>query len=247
MAQMTLEQLVERLRSALGDGLRAVVLYGSAAGVEHHAAHSDYNVLVLVDRLGRAELGPPMAKLTAVWREGGNPPLLLLTMSEWRGSADIFPMEYADIFERHQVLYGALPRDGIVVAPANLRLQVEHESMAKLLQLRTGLLQAGNDVKRQRALLAASLSTFMAIFRGIERLHEAVPPADYESLVKSVARRAGFDPDPWVRVVRHRRGNDRLEEPEQVLGAYLEGAEKLVAYLDVFTPGNERTGGDRVE
>ena len=237
MAQMTLDELVERLRGALGNALRAVVLYGSAAGSEHHTAHSDFNVLVLVERLGASELGAPMAAVTAAWRANGNPAFLLLTVSEWRGSADIFPMEYADIIERHRVLHGVLPTEGIAVAPADLRLQVEHESMGKLLQLRAGVLQAGSDAKRQRGLLAASLPTFMAIFRAVERLHNVVPAADYESLARSVASRAGFDPDPFVRVVRHRRGADQLDAPEAVLAGYLAGAGKLVAYLDVFTTG----------
>src|SRR5258707_8543144 len=29
------------------------------------------------------------------------------TVDEWRHSADVFPMEYADILERHRVLHGA--------------------------------------------------------------------------------------------------------------------------------------------
>ena len=238
MAAMTLDQLVARLRAALGDVLQAVVLYGSAASSEHHEKHSDVNVLVLVDRLGSAELGPAMSGVTQEWRDAGNPAPLLLTVREWQGSADIFPMEYADILERHRVLHGVLPRDGIVVLPADLRLQVEHEAMGKLLQLRAGILSAGSDAKRQRALLAASLSTFMVIFRGVERLHGAVPAAAYDALARGVAARAGFDPDAFVRVSQHRRGADALAEPQSVLAGYLAGAEKLVAYLDVFTTGS---------
>ena len=238
MATMTLDQLVAHLRAALGDALRAVVLYGSAASGEHHEKHSDVNVLVVVDRLGSAELGPAMADVTRGWRDDGNPAPLLLTVREWQGSADIFPMEYADILERHRVLHGVLPRDGIVVSPVDLRLQVEHEAMGKLLQLRAGILSAGGDAKRQRALLAASLSTFMVIFRAVERLHGAVPAATYDALARGVAARAGFDPEPFVLVAQHRRGADPLAAPGAVLAGYLAGAEKLVAYLDVLTIGS---------
>ena len=34
-----------------GDGLRSAVLYGSAAAGEHIPSRSDYNVLVIADRL----------------------------------------------------------------------------------------------------------------------------------------------------------------------------------------------------
>ena len=51
-----LTQLVERLTKALGDRLVSVVLYGSAASGEHHAAFSDYNVLAVVSVLTPREL-----------------------------------------------------------------------------------------------------------------------------------------------------------------------------------------------
>ena len=121
MATMTLDELVQQLRKAFGDELRAVVLYGSAAAGEHIAKRSDYNVLVLVDALDLEHLDREAA-IARAWAEGGNPPPLTLTVDEWRSSSDIFPMEYADILERHRVLYGTPPFDGIRVERSTLRL-----------------------------------------------------------------------------------------------------------------------------
>ena len=73
-------------------------------------------------------------------------------------------MEYADILERHRMLHGAPPFDGIHVDPVILRRQLEHEAMGKLLKLRRGILATGGDVKRQTALLADSASTIMVRF-----------------------------------------------------------------------------------
>src|SRR5882762_6676312 len=111
MARMTLDELVSQLRGAYGGALRSVVLYGSAARGEHTAKRSGYNVLVIVDALDAARLSAASAASRA-WTEAGNPAPLTLTTSEWRGSADIFPMEYADILERHKVLHGDPPFDG---------------------------------------------------------------------------------------------------------------------------------------
>ena len=48
------------------------------------------------------------------WSEAGNPPPLTFTLEEWRECASIFPMEYADVLERHRVLHGdALTLEGI--------------------------------------------------------------------------------------------------------------------------------------
>ena len=63
---------------------------------------------------------------------------MTMTLEEWRRSADIFPMEYADILERNRVLHGAPPFEGIAVDRADLRLQLEQQVMGKLLQLRQG-------------------------------------------------------------------------------------------------------------
>ena len=233
MATMTLDDLVAQLLKAYGDELTAVVLYGSAAAGEHIAKRSDYNVLVIVrglslDRL-RAE-----AAVARAWRSAGNPPPLTMTEEEWRRSADIFPMEYADILERHRVLHGRPPFDGIVVDREHLRLQVEHEAMGALIQFRQGILAAGGDEKLQVELLADSLSTVMVIFRAVVRLHRAVPPTDYSALSTQVGALSGIDPGSFIRVVQHVRGTERLAPSAagDVLAGYLAGLQGLVADLD---------------
>src|SRR5881398_1411875 len=155
MARMTLDDLVSQLRAAYGPALRSMVLYGSAASGEHLQKRSDYNVLVIVDGLDAARLTAAAAASRA-WTEAGNPAPLTMTTSEWRGSSDIFPMEYADILERHRVLHGEAPFAGISVAQSDLRLQVEHQAMGKLLQLRQGIMAAAGDAKNQIALLEDS-------------------------------------------------------------------------------------------
>lgn len=237
MATMTLDELVAQLTKAYDDTLVAVVLYGSAAAGEHVRDRSDYNVLVIVRDLPMDRLRA-VAAVTTAWADAGNPPPLTLTVAEWRASADIFPMEYADILERHRVLQGELPLDGIRVAPADLRLQVEHQAMGKLLRLRQGVLAAGADGKRQLALLADSLSTIMVVFRGVVRLHGARPPAGHEALSREVGLRAGFDAEPFVRVARHVRGEQALAPAAaaDVLQGYLNGVQTLVTYLNRFSP-----------
>jgi len=236
---MKLEELVSQLLKVYGAQLRAVVLYGSAAAGEHIPKRSDYNVLVIVDEITTQHLRTEAAVARA-WGETGNPPPLTLTLSEWRGSADIFPMEYADILERHRVLHGTPPFDGIAVDRGHLRLQVEHEAMGKLLKLRQGILATGGSEKGQVDLLAASLSTIMVIFRAVERLHGAMPPTDYERLSQDVARRVGFDAGPFARVVQHVRGTTKIGSAEVavVMSGYLDGMYRLVGYLDRYEPAS---------
>ena len=232
---MKLEELVRQLELAYGEGLRSVVLFGSAVAGEHNPKKSDYNVLVIVDSLPLAKLRA-VAAVSKAWAQDGNPPPMTFTVREWKSSSDIFPMEYADILERHRVLFGAAPFDGIKVSPSDLRLQVEQQTMGKLLQLRQATMGAGGDSKLQLEVLEKSLSTLMVIFRGISRLVGEVPSQDYEELAQELARRSGFAAEPFVRVIRHVRGTEKIsrESASAILEGYLAAMERLVAYLNEF-------------
>ena len=233
---MTLDELVNQLKGAYGETLRSVILYGSAVAGEHIAKKSDYNVLVVLDAV-------PLDRLAAVgailrsWAEAGNPAPMMFTSSEWQSSSDVFPMEYADILERHRVLHGADVTQGISISRSDLRLQVEQQALGKLLHLRRGAMAAGDDGREQISLIEASLSALMVVFRGVVRLAGDVPSQDYAVLSEDVARRAGFDATPFRRAVGHVRGSEKLNPNDagRVLAGYMAGMESLVAWLDKFS------------
>jgi hypothetical protein len=95
---------------------------------------------------------------------------------------------------------------------------------------------AGGDRRLQLELLEKSLSTLMVIFRGVARLHGDVPSSDYEELTRSLAQRAGFAAEPFVKVIHHVRGTDKIprDGAETILEQYLSAMERLVAYLNGF-------------
>lgn len=235
---MTLDGLVTQLRQVHGDALVAVVLYGSAASGEEVAGRSDLNVLAIAHSLPLDALRA-LGQTMRAWQEAGNPPVLEMTETEWRASADIFPMEYADILERHRVLYGALPLDGVVVSGDDLRLQLEQEAMGKLLRLRRGVMVAGTDVERQQELLAASLSALLVLFRATMRLNGEVPPRDAGQVIAAVATRCGFAAEPFEQVAALKRGTALAKaDTERVLAGYVAGLTALVAYLNRFASGS---------
>lgn len=237
MATMTLDDLVTQLRAAYGDRLAAVVLYGSAAAGEH-TKRSDYNILLLLTAIDASTFASSSASAVArAWGDAGNPPPMTMTLDEWNSSADIFPMEYSDILERHRVLWGTAPFDQVQVSRDHLRLQLEQQAMGKLLQLRQGALMAGIDTKRQLELIAASLSTMMVLFRAVLRLHGERPGDDNAALAQRVASLAGFDASPFTTAVHHVRGTTKIPATEagMVLAGYVQGIQRLNAHLDSFT------------
>lgn len=236
---MRLEELTVQLQRAYGGDLVAVVLYGPAAASDRPQADSDASVLVIVERIGMEQLRAAAAVARA-WSDGGNAPPLTLTRAEWTSSIDIFPMEYADVLELNRVLHGALPGSEMRVNPRDLRHELEHEAMGKLLALRSAIMGTGGDSWQQLELAERALGTLMTVFRAVLRLHGETADADYERLSRAVAARTGLDAEPFVRVAKHLRGGPRLVKAEsgEILAGFLRGMERLVAHLDRFDPAS---------
>ncbi|MEK0430669.1 MAG: hypothetical protein RL139_473 [Gemmatimonadota bacterium] len=234
MAAMTLDGFTEALRAAHGEALVAVALYGSAARGEHVAKHSDHNVLVLVRTLTPAALRAT-ATATRSWTKLGNPPPLVLTEAEWASSRDVFAMEVADILDHHRELHGTLPH-GEPVAMADLRHQLEFEAMGKLLALRQGILAANGDPARELALLAATRSAVLVLFRTLLRVHGEPTAGAAADVVRRATARAGCDPAPFLAVLDHVSGAAPIPaaRADAVLTAYHAGLERFVAHVDAL-------------
>lgn len=241
MAKMNLDDLVSQLRAAYGDALSAVVLYGSAAGGEHHEKRSDMNILVIAKTL-RVSAMRAAGAVARAWAETGHPPPLTLTEAEWRSSVDVFAMEHADILHRHKILYSAPHFDlkyGVTVSPRDLRLQLEYEALGMLLRFRGRVLTSDHDSARRLETLVSGTTQVLVLFRAIVRLRDDVPPADNEELCRLTASHAGFDPSPFIAVLGHWRGGKGLDAAnlDSVLEGYHTGLEQVVAYLDALPAG----------
>jgi hypothetical protein len=229
---MTLDDLVTAARQAAGADVIAVVLYGSAAGRDYHDGATGLDTLVLLRNLDAAQLRA-FSPAVQRWVSAGNAPPLLLTEAEWRQRADVFPMEYADLLERHRVLHGHLPVDGVAVSTTHLRLQLEAETMGKLLRLRRAVLSAaGHDDTRE--LLAESLSSMLALLRATLHLHGEASPASSDAVCDRAAQLAGFDAAPFRALLAERRGDARPADAalDGIVFGIHEALERLVAHLD---------------
>ena len=137
---MTLDELVDQLQKVYGAQLHSVVLYGSAAAGEHIPKRSDYNVLVIVDELTMEHMRAGAAVARA-WGEDGNPPPLTLT--QWSGAAAPTSSRWNTPTSSSGIACCSARRrsTGSRSTARNLRLQLEHEAMGKLLKLRQGVLR----------------------------------------------------------------------------------------------------------
>jgi hypothetical protein len=180
------------LATTYGDELVSVVLYGSAARGEYREGASDLNLLVLLRDTRRPRCGAGRAGA----RVGGRkqPAAAPDVGGEWRGSADVFPIELADIRDAHLVLHGADPFTGVEIRLEDLRLQCERELKGKQIQLRTRYLTDAGDPASWSSCCASRFSTFLVLFRTVLRLDARDGPRDAEAVVRRTARARGVRP-----------------------------------------------------
>jgi predicted nucleotidyltransferase len=223
--------LAEKLHGVLGERLRSVILYGSAAAGDHTGKESDYNVLVVTTRLGVSELAP-LGRLAGQWRRAGNPPPLFFTLDRLKKSADVFPIELMDMRDSRRVLHGEDVVEGIEVHPENLRLILERELKSVLIQLDEGFLLTEGKPKPVRQLMVDSLSTVLVLFRAALRLYQvSVPPRKIDAM-RELATHVDFDQTVFTEIGAIKAGEKDAAEALKLFQRYLETVESVVDKVD---------------
>ena len=235
------EQLVEKLRKVQPLSLRSVILYGSAVTGDFVKKRSDYNVLVVAERLGVAELRA-LSAVARRWVKAGNPPPLLFTVDRLKQSADVFPIEILDMKAANSVLYGEDALSRIPVSEENLRLQVESELKGKLIQLREAYLITGGKARDVVEVLVRSVASFLVLFRAALRLYQTEVPTIKHDALSALARRIPLDPAAFetVEALKEGRMKVRQVDADALFGDFLKTVEIVVDAIDSYVQGRER-------
>jgi len=225
-----LEELKQKLQAAAGKNLKAIVLFGSAARGEYHARHSDLNVLLLLERANADDL-EALHPAAAWWERKKFPAPQVFTLEELRASADIFAIELLDMKAHHRMIYGEDFFDQLSVPMQLHRLQVERELRTNWVKLRQGILLAPPKDRVLIALMDASVSTFVTLFRHALIALGEEPPAGRREVVAQIARLVGASPEAFEAVLEARAGKRELEARETLRG-FLELVERVTEEVD---------------
>ena len=163
-----LEQFAAQVARALGDRLVALLLYGSWARGTHVPERSDVNTLLICDTVDHG-LFEALAPAMRDWTRAGQPAPLIFTERDWRTSADAFPIEYADMRDASRLLAGRDPWAGIDVNRDDLRRQLEHELMGKLVRLRQAYAATAGNPKQLARIVVGSAGGFFTMLRAVLR------------------------------------------------------------------------------
>jgi hypothetical protein len=228
-----LDELVQRLKGAAADNLKAVILYGSAATEEFHTKHSDLNILCLVNQADAAHLEALHAPVEWWIRRGQRPPLVF-TLEELRRSADIFTIELLDMKARHRILYGENVLAEISVPLHYHAIQVERELRTDWLRLRQAILAAPKKPKIYLEIMASSFSAFAALFRhALIALGEATGETKREAIDR-IAQFSGADPAGFQTILSLREGklSARDIDVDKALNQYFSFVEAVTEKFD---------------
>lgn len=227
-----LSELKERLQLAVEAELESLVLYGSAAANDFDQDFSDLNVLCLMKRLD----GPTLAKLAPVvkwWQGKGQPLPMLFTIEELRRSADVFAIELYDIKAHHQVLHGPDHIAGLEVPMALHRVEVEREFRVNLIRLRQQYMAVAEDKGKVRDLMAASISTFLTLFRHARIALGQPAPGSKRAAVALMAESMAIDAAAFDAIL-NLRGEKKNQKVDcnDLFNRYLSGLDQVVFEVD---------------
>ncbi len=236
-----LQALVQGLLQALGPRLRSVILFGSAARGDYHASASDLNVILVLESLEPATLEALTPAVRRFVRKG-HPVPRLFSPGLITASADSFPVEFVDIGAGRVVLHGVDPFAGVVVAPLNLRLQLEREIKEKMMRLREGYVIVHGRASALRRLLAQSYPAFAALFRGGLHLMGRPVPSHGHEVVAAFCEAIGLNRAPFDEVAGLRRGEKETRDLETIFARYYDQLTRAAERIDRLSiQGGETT------
>lgn len=233
---MTPHEFAHELEKIYGTELKAVVLYGSAAGDDYSDKYSDYNIFCVLTNPIPVVLAKAN-KLIKGWIKKGNPPPHFFGPEHIETSTDVFPLEFLDIKDCHQVLLGVDPLAHIKVDPKNLRHQCESELKGKLIHLRAFYAANCDGPREIGRTMVRTFPTFLAIFRGMLRLFGGAPPREARATVEQFSQKTGINPQIFLDIIDIREGKSLLPRGNDALAAfeqYLTEITIITNYIDKF-------------
>ncbi len=233
-------EVLNLLKGIFGDNLESVIVYGSFVKESFAPGSSDVNLLIVLAASEASRIRAIGSEGYTLFKRYHITPLIL-TDVEFKNSADVFPMEYLDLQENHEVIYGPDVTGDLVIGKESLRHEVEHQLRGSLVSLRQLAIVAGRKrpfwkgaVRRELQRWYGSLA---AILRGVLRLKaNAAAPQDHRELVSELNRALGLEAGPIIALLDCRSGE--CPEVTELIDALLDRLARLVAIVDQMEGGS---------
>lgn len=232
-----MEKIFNQLRSEaqglFGEQLVSLAVFGSAATQDFHPGTSDINAVLVLTEVALPQLQQSQELCRRLKKFRLAAPLVM-TEAFIRTSADVFPIEFLEIKEKHLLLAGKDCFSRLKIDLKNLRHECEHELKGRVLRLRQSYMEVGKRPRQVQSLLLAAHNANYPAFRTALRLRKFKPPVEKSAILTEVAAKFDLDASVLLRVRQLRRGELRLggEQIVELFEKYSEEVEKLAQAVD---------------
>ncbi len=228
-----MDNFVEDLKTLYADQLISVILYGSAAGDDFLPGRSDINTLVILKQVDFEAL-KKYQPLQKKYEKQGIVAPLILEPEYIQSSADSFPIEFLDLKNQNQVLYGRDFFSQLEIGLTHLRLQCEQELKAKLIRLRQHFLEVGHSKAKLERLMSSSLASLVPTLRNLLRLKNKNNFKNTVEILNQLEKEFGFPAEVFSKVWKFKKQELKLksQDLQNLFSEYLDKVQELALKVD---------------
>ena len=227
------DKFAQDYQTVYGKELLSIILYGSGAKGEYVPKKSDINFLIALSENGIEQLDKSL-HLVAKWRERSVSVPLFLTKNYIASALDSFPIEFLDMKQAYQLVYGEDILKDLDIKKDHVRLQIERELRGKLTFLRRSFLSTAHNRDTLYGMLARSVSTMTAIFEALLFLKGEPLPQSTAEIFQQTAKMFELDDSVFIQLMNIKSGQWRGSriQLQAIAIQYIGQIKKLVEIVD---------------
>lgn len=208
-------------------------IVGSAVTSDYVDGVSDVNSVIVFEKFDLRALDF-LATRGKKFRKRRVAAPLVMTPQYIEDSLDTFPIEFLNFGLFHVTVYGPDLFAPLLIDRAHLRLQCEREIKSKLIWLRQSCLSSMGDRKQLLEYLAASISGYVPLFRGVIHLSGGDPRVGAAGVIAAIGEVFHLRTDVFQRVfdVRHKTYRPVPDEVPALFEEYYRATEELGRVID---------------
>lgn len=231
------DTVINDIKSVFKENLISIIIYGSYVRGGYLFKRSDINLMIIRKERNNQEL-MDLNKFLKKYSKKLNLALpMVLTEKEIKTSTDVYPMEYSDIKENNQVLFGQDVFGILNIEHKNLRLELENQVKSKLIYLRGSLVSYYRNNRLLKLILRGTLSSLVEILKNILRLNRKDLTNDLQKLSSAVSELAGTKLDIFMELQKFKTGEKKYSKKDEFLALFkgvIQNFEVIADYVDKF-------------
>ena len=225
-----LQALTESLEKAAGPNLVSLVVYGSAVRGGYEPGQSDIDVIVVLKDTGLTLLRAVSEPLMLA-RFQGRIEAMVLKNDNIPPAADVFPLLYDDVRQRHVVLSGEDPFASLEIRDTHRRLRIEQELREARIRMRRAVVDALGMETGSAGALARKVKQIRSPLHALLLLKGVSCDDRLEAVLTATGQAYGIDTRPLLRIAT---------APEPAHAAFREVLDAAILDVDRLEVGGAR-------